>query len=83
MRTNSPKAFAASHTDCIYFRHLPPNEPMDVVRGAGKRSFIAGPTVRGNVLDNWRQATEVGFNGILTDFPLELRAVLWKVHERK
>jgi glycerophosphoryl diester phosphodiesterase len=73
-----PKALAAPNTDCIYFRYLPPKEQMEAVRGARKRSFIAGTTVSGNVPDNWRQAVEVGINGILTDFPLELRAMLRK-----
>ena len=73
-----PKALAAPNTDCVYFRYLPPKEQMDAVRGAGKRSFIAGTTVSGNVPENWRQAADVGIMGILTDFPLELRAVLRK-----
>lgn len=73
-----PKALAASNTDCIYFRYLPPKKQMDAVRGAGKRSFIAGTTVSGNVPENWRQATDVEIDGILTDYPLELRAMLRK-----
>jgi glycerophosphoryl diester phosphodiesterase len=72
------KALAAPNTDCVYFRYLPPKEQMEAVRGAGKRSFIAGTTVSGNVPDNWQQAADVGINGILTDFPLELRALLMK-----
>ena len=51
---------------------------MDAVRGAGKKSFIAGTTVSGNVPDNWRQAVDVGIDGILTNYPLELRAMLKK-----
>jgi glycerophosphoryl diester phosphodiesterase len=69
------RALAASSSDCVYFRYLPPKEQMEAVRGAGKRSFIAGTTVSGNVPDNWRQAAEVGIDGILTDFPFELRAM--------
>lgn len=64
----SPKALAAPNTDCIYFRYLSPKEQMDAVRGGGKRSFIAGTTVSGHVPDNWRQAADVGIDGILTDF---------------
>ncbi|MGE0756885.1 MAG: glycerophosphodiester phosphodiesterase [Pirellulaceae bacterium] len=71
------QALAAPHTDCVYFRYLPPKEQMAAVRSAGKRSFIAGTPVSGNVPDNWRQAFEVGIDGILTDFPLELRAT-WR-----
>lgn len=73
------KALAATHTDWVYFRYLPPKEQMEAVRGAGKRSFIAGTAVSGNVPENWRQAADVGIDGILTDFPLELRAMLRKV----
>lgn len=32
----------------------------------------------GNAPDNWRQAADVGIDGILTDFPFELRAPLRK-----
>lgn len=72
------KALTAPNTDCVYFRYLPPKEQMEAVRGARKRSFIAGTTVSGNVPDNWQQAANVGIDGILTDFPLELRAMLRK-----
>jgi len=71
-------ALAAPNSDCVYFRYLPPKEQMDAVRGAGKRSFIAGKTVTDNVPDNWKQAADVGIDGILTDYPLELRALLCK-----
>jgi glycerophosphoryl diester phosphodiesterase len=71
-----PKSLAAPNSDCVYFRYLPPKEQMDAVRNAGKRSFIAGMTVSGNVPDNWKQAAEVGIDGVLTDYPLELRAML-------
>lgn len=72
------KALAATNTDWVYFRYLPPPKQMEAVRAAGKRSFIAGTTVSGNVPNNWRQAAEVGIDGILTDFPFELRAMLRK-----
>jgi glycerophosphoryl diester phosphodiesterase len=72
------KAIAAPNTDCVYFRYLPPQEQMDAVRAAGKRSFIAGTAVSGNVPENWRQAADAGIDGILTDFPLELRVMLRK-----
>ena len=71
-----PKALPAANADWVYFRYLPPKEQMDAVRGAGKRAFIAGATVGGNVPENWRQAAEVGIDGILTDYPLELRTTL-------
>ncbi|MGE0606432.1 MAG: glycerophosphodiester phosphodiesterase [Pirellulales bacterium] len=72
------QALAAINTDWVYFRYLPPQGQMDSVRDARKRSFIAGTTVGGNVPENWRQAAQVGIDGILTDYPLELRAMLSK-----
>ena len=73
-----PKALSAPNTDCVYFRYLPPKEQTEAVRSGGKRSFIAGTTVSGNVPDNWQQAADVGIDGILTDYPFELRAMLRK-----
>ncbi len=71
-----PEALAATNADWVYFRYLPPKAQMDAVRVAGKRAFIAGPTVAGDRPENWRQAAKVGIDGILTDYPLELRQVL-------
>lgn len=71
-----PKALAAANADWVYFRYLPPKKQMEAVRAAGKRAFIAGATVGGTVPENWRQAAEVGIDGILTDYPLELRMTL-------
>jgi glycerophosphoryl diester phosphodiesterase len=78
-----PKALAAPNTDCVYFRYLPSKEQMEALRGAGKQSFIAGTTVSGNVPDNWQQAAEVGTEGILTDYPFELRVMLRMGRRRK
>jgi glycerophosphoryl diester phosphodiesterase len=69
------EALAAPNADCIYFRYLPPRKQIESVRGAGKQSFIAGTTVSGNFPENWRRAAEVGIDGILTDYPFELRAM--------
>lgn len=70
-----PKALAAPDADWVYFRYLPPNEQMESVRAAGKKAFIAGVTVSGNVPNNWQTAAEAGIDGILTDYALELDAV--------
>jgi glycerophosphoryl diester phosphodiesterase len=67
------QAVAARNADWVYFRYLPPRAQMESVHRTRKRAFIAGATVAGNVPDNWRQAAEVGIDGILTDYPLELR----------
>ena len=71
-----PMALAASNADFVYFRYLPPKHQMDAVHGAGKRAFIAGTTVSGNVPESWEQAADVEIDGILTDYPLELRKLL-------
>jgi glycerophosphoryl diester phosphodiesterase len=69
-------ALAASNADFVYFRYLPPKEQMEDVHRAGKRAFIAGTTVSGNSPENWQRAVDVGIDGILTDYPLELAAML-------
>lgn len=71
-----PKALAATDADWVYFRYLPPKGQMEDVQSAGKRSFIAGMTVSGNVPDNWKRAIDVGIDGILTDYLFELAAML-------
>ena len=73
-----PKALAATNADWVYFRYLPPKEQMEAVRSEGKRAFIAGTTVSGNVPENWQHAVDVGIYGILTDYPFELAAMLRK-----
>ena len=78
-----PKALAATNADCVYFRYLPPLEQMEAVRGEGKRSFIAGATVSGNVPANWKHTVDVGIDGILTDYPLELAVVLRQRSEKR
>ena len=72
------KALAAKNSDWVYFRYLPPKEQMDAVRDAGKRTFIAGTTVSAIVPENWRKAADLGIDGILTDYPLELWRLLRK-----
>lgn len=73
-----PKAVAAKNADWEYFRYLPPKEQMDAVRSKGKRAFIAGATVSGNVPENWEHAVNVGIDGVLTDYLFELTAMLRK-----
>ncbi len=70
------KALAESNADYVYFRYLPTKEQMEAVRSNGKRAFIAGTTVSGHVPDNWQHAVDVGIDGILTDYPFELAAML-------
>ncbi|WP_417385575.1 glycerophosphodiester phosphodiesterase [Gimesia sp.] len=68
-------ALSEPNADWVYVRYLPTRSEMQQVHAAGKKSFIAGPTVSGNLPQNWQQATEAGIDGILTDYPLDLRAL--------
>lgn len=73
---NNPGEFAASlsaaNADWVYLRYIARPEQLGSVHRAGKRAFIAGPIVAGNLPDNWRRATVAGIDSILTDYPLEL-----------
>jgi glycerophosphoryl diester phosphodiesterase len=71
-----PAALAAPNADWVYFRYLPPREQVEAVHRAKRRAFIAGPTVAGDLPENWQQAAEVGIDAILTDYPLNLRRSL-------
>lgn len=73
-----PTALAATNADWVYFRYVPPKGQIEAVHGAGKKAFIAGVTVSGNVPDNWQHAVDVGIDGILTDYQFELAAMLRK-----
>jgi glycerophosphoryl diester phosphodiesterase len=71
-----PMAQSAPHADWVYLRYLPSPAQMEAVHRAGKRAFLAGPTVSGHLPENWQRAVAVGIDAILTDCPLELRTVL-------
>ena len=71
-----PTALAAPHADWVYLRYLPSPTQIEAVHHARKRSFLAGPTVAGNLPANWQQAVAVGIDAVLTDCPLELRTAL-------
>lgn len=71
-----PSALADANADWVYVRYLPTQAMMEAVHDAKKKSFIAGPTVSGNLPDNWKHCRSVGLDAILTDYPLELGAEL-------
>ena len=71
-------ALSTSNADWVYLRYLPTAEEIATVHRSGKHAFIAGSTVAGNVPDNWARASEAGLDGIMTDYPLELRGLLRK-----
>ncbi len=70
------KALAETLARWAYLRFVPSAEQMEAARKAGKKVFIAGPAVAGEQTAAWRAAAEVGVDGILTDYPLELQAEL-------
>lgn len=74
--TEFAAALDAPNADWVYLRYLAPASEIKRVHTAHKRTFIAGPTVSGDLPDNWRQITNAGVDAILTDYPLELRLAL-------
>lgn len=65
-------ALADEDADWVYLRFLPTTADMQRIHAAGKRAFLAGPLVAGNESANWSSAAQLGFDAILTDFPLDL-----------
>lgn len=68
------EALAAANADWVYVRFLPTKDQVEAVKQAGKKAFIAGPTVAGDLPKNWQHCSDVGLDAILTDYPLELRS---------
>lgn len=71
-----PNALADPDSDWAYLRYLPSKSEIEAASKAGRRTFIAGPTVGSQLPDNWRQAADLGIDAVLTDYPLDLRATL-------
>jgi glycerophosphoryl diester phosphodiesterase len=69
-------ALADATSDWVYVRYLPGDDDVRLVHDKGKRLLIAGARVSGHEPENWRKASHVGVDAILTDFPLELRTIL-------
>jgi glycerophosphoryl diester phosphodiesterase len=74
-----PEALAAPNADWVYVRYLPAKGQIEAVHRAGKKSFIAGPTVADHLPENWQRASDADIDAILTDYPLDLRSVLFGV----
>lgn len=74
--TEFNSAITAPNTDWVYFRFIPTKRQIEAVHVSQKRAFIAGPTVSGNMPENWRRATSAGIDAILTDYPLYLPTAL-------
>ena len=60
----------------VYFRYLPRPAELEQVHQHGKRAFLAGPVVAGREPLNWRRAMYAGIDSILTDYPMELAALI-------
>ncbi len=76
-----PAALADKSARWAYLRFIPTEAQVQAIKAAGKKIFIAGPTVAGppsqnNVEANWRAATAAGADAILTDYPLDLARLL-------
>lgn len=76
---NAPAEFPAALNDAadwVYLRYIPSPDEIAQVHAAGKRAFIAGPTVAGLEAKSWHAAQQAGIDGILTDYALELKLAL-------
>jgi glycerophosphoryl diester phosphodiesterase len=76
-------ALFAENADWVYVRFLPTKDQIEAVHIAKQRAFIAGPTVAGSEPENWQHCADAELDGILTDYPLELRAVLKQMPKRE
>ena len=66
-----PAALEDPLADWIYLRFLPTPQEVSKVHQKGKKVFVAGSLVAGNLPENWRKARESGADALLTDYPLE------------
>jgi len=69
-------AIEDTYADWVYVRYVPNKEDVAKIHDGGQQVFIAGPTVAGEEIENWKTVTARGVDGILTDFPLSLKRVL-------
>jgi len=66
-----PAALEDPLADWIYVRFLPTPQEVSKVHQKGKKVFVVGSLVAGNLPENWRKAGESGADALLTDYPLE------------
>jgi len=76
------EALEDNSADWIYIRFVPTAEQMERIHKAGKKVFLTGPKVAGNEPENWSLARKAGVDALLTDYPLECRAV-WRQGQGK
>jgi len=70
---NVEEVLADKHADWVYVRYLPQPQQVHRIHEQGKRLFLAGPLVAGSEPGNWSKAAELGFDAILTDYPIDLQ----------
>jgi uncharacterized protein (DUF885 family)/glycerophosphoryl diester phosphodiesterase len=72
LASNLSSALESRDADWAYLRFVPTRDEVARIHKAGKRVFLAGPTVAGLERANWIAAIRAGVDAILTDYPLEL-----------
>ncbi len=70
------QALADPHSDWLYVRFIPESADVRRAQEAGKRLFLSGPLAAGREPAHWQAAAKAGVDGILTDYPLDLRRQL-------
>lgn len=63
--------------DWVYLRFVPTREQVERIHKSGKKIFLSGAKVAGQEPENWMQARQSAVDAMLTDFPLECRAI-WR-----
>lgn len=71
---NWQAAVADKTANWVYGRFLPTREQLQAARAAGKRVFLSGPPLNARNPAAWQHARSIGADGLLTDYPLEVRA---------
>ena len=66
-----PAALEDPLADWIYVRFIPTGQEVNKIHQKGKKVFVVGPLVAGNLPENWHKARNSGADALLTDFPLE------------
>jgi len=77
-----PAALEDPLADWIYVRFLPTPQEVSKVHQKGKKVFVVGSLVAGNLPENWRKARESGADALLTDYPLECVNSWRKVNDK-
>lgn len=66
-----PAALEDPLADWIYVRFIPTGQEVNKIHQKGKKVFVVGTLMAGNLPENWHKARNSGADALLTDFPLE------------